>query len=100
MDNSLRNDQLFQGLVFQYQQMTMMALGKISRPEGGIRADLEEASLYIDLLAMIEEKTRGNLSDPLRRFISQTLTDLRLNFTEETKRSREAADGADGSTQG
>ncbi len=95
METPSRNDQLFQGLVFQYQQMTMMALGKISRPEGGIQANLEEAALYIDLLAMIEEKTRGNLSDPLRRFIGQTLTDLRLNYTEETRRARETSDHPD-----
>lgn len=43
---------------------------------------------------MIEEKTRGNLSGPLHRFITQTLQDLRLNFVDETQRARAAANGS------
>ena len=96
---SPQDDQLFQGLVFQYQQMTMMALGKISRPEGGMKRDLQEASLFIDILAMLQHKTSGNLDASLASFLDRTLADLRLNYVDDSRRAESAgeaeSDGAE-----
>jgi hypothetical protein len=81
-----KNDQLFAGLVMQYQQLAMMALGKLARPEGGTRCDLGEASLFIDILAMLEAKTRGNLDEDIKRLLATALSDLRLNYVDEARR--------------
>lgn len=93
-----KHDQMFAGIVMQYQQMAMMALGKIARPEGGMRRDLQEATIFIDILEMLQEKTKGNLPTELERLLPSTLADLRLNYVEEAKRpdapAAEAGDAA------
>jgi len=98
MDNA---DRLMMTLVLQYQQLAMMAMGKLARPGEGVRIDLDEAAYFIDVLAMLEEKTRGHLGDELARLLSTAVTDLRLNFVDERRRqsagpapAEDAGDGA------
>ena len=53
---------LFANLVLQQTNMALMFLGKTPGPEGMTPPrDLEAASLFIDTLEMLAEKTRGNL---------------------------------------
>ena len=42
--------------------------------------NLEGASQMIDILAMLEEKTRGNLTAQERSLLEQVLYDLRMRF--------------------
>ena len=67
----------------------LVHLGEIQHP-GSAEAgeNLTLARQVIDLLAMLEEKTRGNLTAEETRFLSDLLADLRLKFVEK---SREAA---------
>jgi hypothetical protein len=51
-----------------------------------ITRDLDAARFSIDLLGMLETKTRGNLSPDEERLLAQVLTTLRLNFVEEAAR--------------
>jgi hypothetical protein len=44
--------------------------------------DLPAASQIIDILALLEEKTRGNLTAEERSLLDQVLYDLRLRFVE------------------
>ncbi len=44
----------------------------------------EIARSLIDTLGMIEEKTRGNLSDEEHQLLSGILTDLRIRFVQGT----------------
>lgn len=81
-----KNDQLLVTLVMQYQQMAMMSLGKLARPGEGVRVDLDEATFFIDVLAMLEEKTQGRVPDEVARLMKSAVTDLRLNFVDERKR--------------
>ncbi|MDP2361215.1 MAG: DUF1844 domain-containing protein [bacterium] len=81
-----KNDQLLFSLILQYQQLAMMALGKVARPGDGMRTDLEEAAYFIDVLAMLEDKTRDRLPDELVRMLTSAVTDLRLNFVDEKAR--------------
>ena len=54
---------LFAHMVMQQSSMAMMLLGKAPHPETGqIVRDLEAAKFFIDLLEMLEFKTKGNLS--------------------------------------
>lgn len=48
-------------------------------------ADLESASNLIDILAMLEEKTRGNLTAEERQLLDQLLYELRMRFVEARK---------------
>ncbi|BDU50068.1 DUF1844 domain-containing protein [Haliovirga abyssi] len=79
-------ENLFLGLVYSLQMQTMMSLGKLANPVSGkIEKNLEIAKMNIDMLEMLEEKTKGNLTDEESKFITNLLTDLRLNYVEEIK---------------
>jgi len=94
-----KNDHLMYALVMQYQQMAMMALGKLARPGEGSRVDLDEASFFIDVLAMLEEKTHGRVPDDLARLMKSAVTDLRLNFVDETQRQAAPSPSQDSATE-
>jgi uncharacterized protein DUF1844 len=47
--------------------------------------NLEAAAHFIDLLAMLEEKTRGNLSLEERRLLEEAIYDLRIQYVKAKK---------------
>ena len=59
----------------------LLHLGEATDPEGKTHRDLPMARHTIDLLGMLEEKTRGNLSGDEERLLHQVLFDLRMRFT-------------------
>jgi len=62
------------------------ALGMVSDPASGRRrVDRAAAQEMIDLLAVLEQKTRGNLSFEESNFLSRVLYDLRLAFVEVSR---------------
>jgi hypothetical protein len=82
-------------LIQQHQQIAMMGLGKIANPASGeVDRDLSSAKYAIDTLNMLEKYTKGNLPQELKGFIDQTLTTLRLNYADESKKgdSKKSAD--------
>ena len=64
----------------------LMYLGAIPDPQSG-KAMLapEYAKLYIDMLGVVEEKTRGNLTEDEKAMMTGTLQELRLQFVEIMK---------------
>jgi hypothetical protein len=54
-------------------------------PEGAPERNLELARQDIDLLAILQEKTRGNLTGDEERLLDQALYDLRMRFVEVSK---------------
>ena len=58
--------------------------GDVPDPVSGAKADadLRAAQQMIDILALIEEKTRGNLTAEERQLIEQVLFELRLHYVE------------------
>ena len=58
-----------------------MALGLAPHPVSGkTEKDLKLARFNIDLLAMLEEKTKGNRNEDEERFLQSVLQDLKLKF--------------------
>jgi hypothetical protein len=57
-------------------------LGDTPHPDTGelSRPDLRLAKQTIDILSMLSEKTRGNLTDEEAHFLENLLTDLRLRY--------------------
>jgi Domain of unknown function (DUF1844) len=47
--------------------------------------DLTAASQMIEILGMLGEKTRGNLTDDEQRLLSQVLYELRMRFVAATR---------------
>jgi hypothetical protein len=50
--------------------------------------DLAAATQLIDILAMLEQKTRGNLTDSEERLLSQALYELRLRHVTAREQKR------------
>ena len=67
-------------------------LGVAPNPETGrSERNLGLARQSLELLSLLKEKTRGNLTPEEEQFFTQLLTDLRLRYVEV---SREAQKGA------
>ena len=58
--------------------------------------NLEAAGQMIDMLALLEEKTKGNLTPDEDRFLKQVLYELRLRFVEAKRTQSGAPSGAGG----
>jgi hypothetical protein len=67
----------------QYSSMAMTFMGKLAHPETGKAAvDLEPAKMFIDMLEMLQAKTKGNLTKEEASLLKQTLMSLQLTFVE------------------
>jgi hypothetical protein len=74
-------------LIQQHQQIAMMGLGKLKNPATDeMDRDLSSAKYAIDTLKMLEKYTKGNIPQELKGFLDQTLTTLRLNYADESKK--------------
>lgn len=62
-------------------------LGDAPSPEGQSEQNLALARQDIDLLGVLQEKTKGNLTGEEERLIDHALYDLRLRYVEVSKRS-------------
>lgn len=82
----------FEFLVFSLKMQAELRLGLVAMPgEERDAPDLRAARHTIDMLAMIQEKTRGNLEMPEQRLIENSLTELRFRFvqvSEDAAKSR------------
>lgn len=76
----------FAGFVIGLANSALFQLGLIPvSEEGKPEKDLAGARQTIDIIAMLEEKTRGNLTDEEKRIITETLFQLRMAFVEASK---------------
>jgi hypothetical protein len=76
----------FATFVLSLSHSALMHLGEAPNPETGkVEKNLAMARQSIDLIGMLEEKTKGNLTGEEERLIGQILYDLRMRFVELTK---------------
>jgi len=77
----------FIGFVISLVHTAAHHLGDVADPATGQRSEvtLPAAQQIIDILALLEEKTRGNLSAEERQLLEQALYELRLRFVEVAK---------------
>jgi Domain of unknown function (DUF1844) len=88
----------FEFLILSLKTQAEMHLGLLSfgEHEGGEGPNLPSARHTIDMLAMIVEKTRGNLSMEEQRLIENSLTELRFRFVQVSEqRARQNAQAAE-----
>jgi hypothetical protein len=75
--------QRFIEFVMMQAQNAALFLGQIPNPQTGQgEVNLEVARMFIDQLAMIQEKTRGNLSSEEQAVLRNTLSNLQMVFVE------------------
>lgn len=59
----------------------LRAMGEMPDPRAGVgHVDLEQARLLIDILGMLQEKTRGNLTPEEASMLESLLYELRMKF--------------------
>jgi hypothetical protein len=90
----------FEFLVFSLKMQAEVRLGLLSVPgESGDEPDLGAARHAIDTLAMLSEKTRGNLTIEEQRLVENSLTELRFRFVQVSEKVRKPAESASPATE-
>ena len=85
-----RKEKLFMYLVGTFQSSAWIALGKIKNPmTEKSKVNIEQASFYIDLLDMMQEKMKGNLTDYEEQMLINTVSELKLNLIDEKNISKD-----------
>ncbi len=71
----------FSSLIFTLSSSALYHIGELPDPQTGEKKkDLALAKHAIDTIAMLKEKTKGNLTKEEEKFIDTVLTDLRLKY--------------------
>ena len=80
----MNNNELFMTLISSLASQAWIQLGKIKNPmTDKIEKNLEAASMSIDMIGMLQEKTKNNLEEYESTLLEKTLNDLRMNFVFE-----------------
>jgi Domain of unknown function (DUF1844) len=72
----------FTTFVLSLRQSASVHLGDEPGPDGSTERDLELASQDIELLALLHEKTKGNLTGEEERILDEALDEMRERFEE------------------
>tara|TARA_Y200000002_G_C22498565_1_gene586136 strand:- start:217 stop:591 length:375 start_codon:yes stop_codon:yes gene_type:complete len=82
---------LFQ-LVHMFQRSALLHMGYIPDQNGNQYFDMAEAKEAIDLLTMLQNKTKGNLSDKETQLFRSVISELQLQFTRAPTLKRQSDD--------
>src|SRR5689334_2223669 len=75
--------QRFIEFVVMHAQNAALFLGQIPNPKTGeAEINLDLARMFIDQLAMIQEKTRGNLTNEEAKVLANALSNLQMAYVE------------------
>jgi len=83
----------FNALVLSLGSSALVHMGEAPDPTTGQKREQPELTMAqqsIDLLAMLQEKTRGNLTAEEARFLENMLFDLRMLFVQVSRRQSPA----------
>ena len=77
----------FSGFILSLATTAAVHFGDIADPNTGDRAEpnLPAAAQMIELIAMLQERTKGNLIEPEERLLDDLLYELRLRFVDAQK---------------
>jgi hypothetical protein len=80
----------FVSLVMMLASACWQQLGKVPNPvTGKIEKEIDNAQITIELLSMLRDKTKGNLSTDEERLLANTISDLQLNYADEATKKDE-----------
>ena len=75
----------FMDLVAVLAEPIAFLLGDAQLPDGQSAQDLPRARLHIDLLAVLQEKTRGNVSEQETALLEDLLAQFRMRYVEKNR---------------
>ena len=68
---------------------TLVLLGEMENPATGRKTvDIQEAAYMVDTIAMLKDKTRGNLTPDEDAYVQNILTDLRMRYVNAARADR------------
>lgn len=77
-------EELFKSLVFTFHITAMQQLGKTADPMTGKTAkDLEQLLTTLEMLEMIKNKTKGNLSEEESFFLNKVYSNIKEKYNEQ-----------------
>ncbi len=77
----------FSAFVISLSTQALMHLGEIANPlSGKVETDVPVARQLIDIIAVLREKTRGNLDLGEAKLMDDVLFDLRMRYVEAVKK--------------
>jgi hypothetical protein len=77
----------FSTFIISLSTQALMHLGEIADPlSGKAETDLPIAKQMIDIISLLQEKTRGNLDSGEQQLVEDVLYDLRLRYVDAVKR--------------
>lgn len=81
----------FKELISMLATQALMYMGAFPDQSGRAMVSLDVARLNIDLLSVVEEKTKGNLTEEESQMVTQTIAELQHQFVEVSKAVAQAA---------
>jgi|WetSurMetagenome_2_1015567.scaffolds.fasta_scaffold990698_2 hypothetical protein len=86
MDTVQKHQLLFTQLIVMFHAATMQQLGKVKHPvTDKVEKNLEAAENTIDILDMLQAKTKGNLANDEDMLLTQVLQELKIAYVQEKK---------------
>lgn len=77
----------FNSFIMSLATQALVQMGEMPTPNGmDIPLDMESARQTIDILAMLQRRTRGNLAPEETRFLEEVLHSLRVSFINKKTR--------------
>ena len=78
-----KDENLFSYVVDTFRSSANISLGKIKNPvTNKIDVNLVQAEYYLDVLSMLQKKTKNNLTEYEEQMLINTVSELRMNFIE------------------
>ena len=87
----------FSFLVMSFRAQAEVHLGLMQFSEEKQEPDLPMAQHTIDLMAMLYDKTKGNLTLEEQRYLENSLTELRFRFVQTAEEVKQKAAAGEGS---
>lgn len=86
-DNKTTEGMPFSAFVLSLSTMALAALGQVDDPTFmDVPHEPEIARNNIDILLMLRDKTRGNLSDDEKKLLDSVIYELQMRYLQETKK--------------
>ena len=90
MENQEAQGVTFTGFILSLATTAAVHFGDIADPSTGepLEPNLVAAGQMIEIIALLQEKTKGNLSDPEARLMDDLLYELRMRFVQAQQGER------------
>ena len=83
-----KDENLFSYIVDTFRSSASISMGKMKNPvTNKTDINLDQAKYYMDLLNMLQRKTKNNLTDYEEQMLINTVSELKLNLIDEKKNS-------------